>query len=494
MRAILFPLAALTATMSGCGADETTSDPHLLLVTQSVSFTHAAVDRTEGTSLAERVFDELQPEGRFTVETVPDVGMFTEERLSTSQVVVFFTQGNLPLSASSYDALDSWIRAGGGFLGIHSATDTLTEHAQYPRLVGGIFDGHPWTSDTTVTLKVQDEAHPAMKGFPKSYALKEEIYRHKSFDSQGVRVLLSLDMEKTDPKEPLHVPVAWCKEVGQGRLLYTSLGHRRDVWDSRVYKDHLLGAIDWLAGRTPADATPNPAVHEAETAIAKKVAPAPTEEPTAMNTLTSQEAQAGWRLLFDGATLDGWRGFRQERAPDGWKVVDGALTRVGAGGDIITAAQFDDFELTLEWKVAPGGNSGVFFRVTEEGDRTYHSGPEMQVLDDAAHSDRLSRLTAAGSNYGLHAAPEGVVTPAGEWNTVRILVDGSHVEHWLNGTKVVEYELWSEEWEELVAASKFSERPAYGRATRGHIALQDHQRAAGLWPRHPGTHRAPRPW
>jgi hypothetical protein len=185
-------------------------------------------------------------------------------------------------------------------------------------------------------------------------------------------------------------------------------------------------------------------------------------------------APAQWRSLFDGRTTAGWRGFRVDSMPSGWQVVDGALTRVAPAGDIVTVEQFADFELELEWQVAPGGNSGIFFRVTEGSERTYHSGPEMQVLDDAAHADGLSRLTAAGANYGLHPAPPGIVKPAGEWNAVRIVANGAHVEHWLNGVKVVEYELWTPEWEAKVARTKFAEWPEYGRARRGHIALQDH--------------------
>jgi hypothetical protein len=188
----------------------------------------------------------------------------------------------------------------------------------------------------------------------------------------------------------------------------------------------------------------------------------------------SATAPSGWRPLFDGRTTAGWRGFRMDTVPGGWQVVDGALTRVGEGGDIITTDQFANFELELEWSVVPGGNSGIMFRVTEDSDATYKSGPEMQVLDDAAHRDGQSRLTAAGANYGLDAAPVGVVKPAGEWNAVRLVVNGPHVEHWLNGVKVVEYELWSPAWEAKVAATKFAQWPGYGRARAGHIALQDH--------------------
>jgi hypothetical protein len=190
--------------------------------------------------------------------------------------------------------------------------------------------------------------------------------------------------------------------------------------------------------------------------------------------LTAAERAEGWRLLFDGRTTEGWRGYKQQTAPDGWQAIDGELTRVAAGGDIITNEQFGDFELALEWKVAEGGNSGIMYRVTEEAGATYETGPEMQVLDDEGHADGKSRLTAAGSLYGLYAAPAGVVKPAGGWNAVRIVARGRHVEHWLNGVKVVECEIGSSDWEAKVAASKFKAWPRFGRAASGHIALQDH--------------------
>ena len=186
------------------------------------------------------------------------------------------------------------------------------------------------------------------------------------------------------------------------------------------------------------------------------------------------EPDTTWRALFDGESTAGWRGYQMAGTPGGWQVVDGALTRVGSGGDIITEDQFANFELELEWNVSPGGNSGIFFRVTETAGNTYETGPEMQVLDDAEHANGQSPLTSAGANFGLNAVTDQVVKPPGEWNSVRMVADGAHVEHWLNGEKVVEYELWSSDWESRVSNSKFAEWPGYGRATRGHIALQDH--------------------
>ena len=196
---------------------------------------------------------------------------------------------------------------------------------------------------------------------------------------------------------------------------------------------------------------------------------------TAINTLTASERADGWKLLFDGRTTAGWRNFRKETVSPGWSVTDGILARTGENaGDIITDGKYRNFDLVLDWRVAPGGNSGLFYRGTEEGSYIWQSAPEMQILDDERHSDGKSPLTSAGSVFALYEAPRGAVRPAGEWNTARLLVNGNHVEHWLNGTKLLEYELGSEDWSRRRAASKFSSMPSYGAAAEGHIGLQDH--------------------
>jgi hypothetical protein len=182
-----------------------------------------------------------------------------------------------------------------------------------------------------------------------------------------------------------------------------------------------------------------------------------------------------WFPLFDGTSTSRWRAYRQQDLGKGWSIADGSLTKNGDASDLISTDQFGDFELDWDWKIGPGGNSGIFYKVTEEYDYLFWSGPEYQLLDDAGHPDGQSRLTAAGSNFGLYPAPAGIVKPANEWNSSRLIVRGSHVEHWLNGQKTAEYELGSPDWEARVKASKFGAWPHYGRAKRGHIGIQgDH--------------------
>jgi len=157
------------------------------------------------------------------------------------------------------------------------------------------------------------------------------------------------------------------------------------------------------------------------------------------------------------------------------------LSKDGNVDDLVTNDPFGNFELELEWKIGKAGNSGIFYRGTREYDHIYWSAPEYQLLDDENTEDGKSRLTAAGSAYALYAAPAGVVLPFDQWNKSRLVVKGNHVEHWLNGKKVVEYELKGAEWKSRVAASKFSAYPNYGLAAAGLIGIQgDHPGALAV--------------
>jgi len=200
------------------------------------------------------------------------------------------------------------------------------------------------------------------------------------------------------------------------------------------------------------------------------------------NQLTLEEQKAGWRLLFDGKTTGGWRGFKKTDFPaDKWAVRDGCLAKTATGtgdshggGDIVTLDTFSDFDLRFEWRIAPGANSGVKYFVTEErADPIAH---EYQVLDDGRHPDARvgpRRQTAAFYDV-LPSAADKPLRPVGEWNQSRILVKGNHVEHWLNERKVLEYELGSPELKAAIARSKFKDVAGFGTRIKGHILLQDH--------------------
>ena len=184
--------------------------------------------------------------------------------------------------------------------------------------------------------------------------------------------------------------------------------------------------------------------------------------------------RTGWRALFDGTSAAAWRGYQRPDLPDDWQVVDGTLARVGPAGDIITVDRFESFELHFDWKVERGGNSGIFFGVSEDGDAVWHSGPEFQILHNAGHRDGQEPITSAGSNYAVHPPVRDVTRPVGEWNEARLIVDGKRVEHWMNGVQLLVYERGSADWKARVAASKFADLPDYGMVSSGHLAIQDH--------------------
>lgn len=197
-----------------------------------------------------------------------------------------------------------------------------------------------------------------------------------------------------------------------------------------------------------------------------------------INTLNEKEKKDGWQLLFNGKNLTGWKTF-QGKEITGWKVIDGILNNSGVGsdhgGDIITKEKFQNFELSLEWKIAMKSNSGIFFHVNEKiGKAIYESGPEYQLLDDKSWPEKLHDNQYSAANYGMHPPKNAVVKDLNDWNQTRIVVDGTHVQHYLNGVKVVDYHLWDADWKLLKEKGKWKDYPYYGMAKKGHIGLQDH--------------------
>lgn len=204
-----------------------------------------------------------------------------------------------------------------------------------------------------------------------------------------------------------------------------------------------------------------------------------SQQNMAETEVTQSERLSNWEELFDGESLTGWRGFNKKEAPSGWVVDDGNLVALGKGadigGDLISDKKYEDFELYLEWSVSKGGNSGVFFNVIEGNyPAVYATGPEYQLIDDIGYPGELKDWQQAGANYAMHPAGDKTLKPVGEFNSSRIKVLDGHVEHWLNQSKILEYELWTEDWYKMVANSKWIDYPAYGLARKGHIGLQDH--------------------
>ena len=198
---------------------------------------------------------------------------------------------------------------------------------------------------------------------------------------------------------------------------------------------------------------------------------------TAPNTLTAQEEAAGWQLLFDGRSLDAWRGYRRDTLPEsGWESKDGTVRTIPKvkGTDLITRKTFGDFELTWEWRIAPGGNNGVKYFVTEE--RPKSPGHEYQMIDDAGYPGELTPQQWTAAFYDvLPAAADKPMRPAGEWNSSGIVVRGTRVEHWLNGKNVLTYEIGSPTVKAGLAKSKFKDQPGFGEKIAGHIMLTYHQ-------------------
>jgi len=206
----------------------------------------------------------------------------------------------------------------------------------------------------------------------------------------------------------------------------------------------------------------------------------PPKTPKANNTLYAAEEAAGWKLLFDGKTMDEWKGFKKDKTSDKWKVVNGEIhfdpSIAGDGGDIVSKDEYENFELALEWKIQNCGNSGIFFNVVEDEkyDQPYSTGIEMQILDNTCHPDTRFVTHRAGDLYDMIATKYVTVNPAGQWNKIKIISDQGKVQFWMNGYKVVDFEMHNEEWTKMIENSKFKGWDGFGLAKKGHIALQDH--------------------
>jgi len=283
--ALLFLLSAFVALLgvvrsasADNGSATKPSHPYrILMVTQSAGFRHSSVTRkNDQLSFAERTLTEIGiSSGLFRVDCTQDAAKdLTKQKLANYDVVFFYTTGDLKIPKDAIEYfLNDWLKTRGhGFIGTHAASDTYHNYRPYLEMLGGEFQEHPWGNGSKVWIKVHDKDFPAMKPWGEEFMIADEIYHFKNFEADKVRVLMSMDMSKTEMKKPYHEPIAWCRDWGQGKVFYISLGHDESVWANPKYQASLLGAIKWELNLEPGDATPNPQLSKDEEAKAKAAA------------------------------------------------------------------------------------------------------------------------------------------------------------------------------------------------------------------------------
>ncbi|MFN3931163.1 MAG: ThuA domain-containing protein [Brevundimonas sp.] len=266
MGRFLTGLLVMMCLAACAGAPPQTPPLRVFYLSQSVGFVHETVRRpADGLAPSELALQEMaRASGAFTVELSQDARDLTPDRLADLDVLVFSTTGALPIDRETWAALVAWIDSGrGGFVGIHSAADTALDfeggEAAWTAFLGGRFDGHPWTQGTPIGLSNLEPSHPLAAMWPDGTAYAEEIYQYAGFAPARVRVLQTLDMAAGPLRRPYPVPVTWVRQIGEGRLFYTNLGHTPSTWDDPRFRHQIVDAIRWAGRRLHAPVAPNPA-------------------------------------------------------------------------------------------------------------------------------------------------------------------------------------------------------------------------------------------
>lgn len=366
----MLTLAALTV-LAAARASDPAELPRVLFFTHSAGYVHEVVQRGEGGTLApaEEIF-LAAAKGRFDVTCSQDCADISAANLAKYAAVVFMTtstrEKDLPVPGNGNQELVDWVRHGGAFVGLHCATDTNYNFAPYVQMIGGTFDGHPWHEEVTATI--EDWRYPWTACLPSSWTLTDEIYQFADFRRHPTRVLFSLAHGSCDialgKRADKDYAMAWTRDWGEGRVFYTGLGHREEVWRDALFQQFLLGGIEWAI------------------------------QGPDLSALAPKEA----RVLFDGKSLAGWK-HRGSGKPAGWKLVDGGMEVVAGTGDLVTEAELGSGLYHVEFMTpamptASGqerGNSGVYFQGRYE----------VQVLD--SYGLELG-LGDCGSIYGKRVA------------------------------------------------------------------------------------------
>ena len=413
--------------------------------------------------------------GAYTSVSTLDPEVFRPQTLRQFDAVVFNnTTGTLFEDEALKKSLLAFIASGRGIVGVHAATDCFYKWAEFGKMMGGYFSGHPWHED--VGVKLDDPSHPLLKVFgDKGFRITDEIYQFKDpYSRDNLRVLLSLDMNATRDKgkrPDKDFAVSWIREVGKGRLFYCSLGHRNEIfWNPSILKYYLDG-IQYALGDIAADATPS-----ARLSPAPKAAPAPQKKadaaPMHVKVYAAPKAD-GWIPLFDGKDTTAW----QKPAADKWTVEDGILTWQKGCRNIWTKEKFGDFILDLEFKTTKGTNSGIFLRSAEGEKNWLHGSIEIQISSSYG-PDRKPGKHDCGSVYDIQAPAVAAEKPVGEWNRMVIAFKGNLLKIVLNDKPIIDINLdnWTEAHKNF-DGSKNKFKTAYkDMAKVGHLGLQDHGR------------------
>ena len=400
-KAAILLLAATVFTISTSAAQK-----KLLVVTATQGFRHSSIP------LAEKVLAGLgEQSGVFTVDYARGgtngkasddiIEKMSPEALKNYDGVIFAnTTGDLPIPDK--EAFLKWIQSGKAFIGMHSASDTFHGYPAFIEMIGGEFLSHG--PQVGVECINEDPEHPATKHLGAKYPIYDEIYILKNFHREKVHGLLTLDKEP-NKLYPGDFPIAWCKQVGRGKLFYTSLGHREDVWLSENYQQHIMGGIKWALGLADGESKPQN--------LAAK--------------LSREEVKDGFKLLFNGTDLKGWK-LRNAEGEKSWSVQNGMLVNTikqGAHGtDLVSDEKFKDFVIRYDYMVPSNSNSGLYLRGRYE----------IQIVEDLAR-----KKPSPGSNGGLYntaAGTEFVSRPAGQWQSAQATIRGNKVSVILNGVKI----------------------------------------------------------
>jgi type 1 glutamine amidotransferase len=411
--------------------------------------------------------DTLEATGRFAVDITdePDKTLAQPGALGKYQVLVLDYNADNRWGSQAEQNFTDAVNSGTGVVAIHAANNAFKGWTEYETMLGLMWregTGHGKFHDFDVVIV--DKDHPITKGMADFKAHPDELY-HKLVNSQKAKYsLLAKATASTESGGPgTDEPMAFTLGFGKGRVFATPLGHvwvnddnsKRSIADPQ-FKALLCRGAEWAA-------------------TGEVTLPATWYDASAPNTLSDAEKGDGWKLLFDGKTSNGWKGFKKDKFPEnGWSVKDGILTVNKTGGDICTTEQYGDFEFKVDWRATKGANSGIIYRSTEDKNYPWETGFEYQILDDANHADGKKPKTRAGTLYDVIPCAADVSRPAGEWNSSHIIVKGPHIQHFLNGFKVVDIDITSDDYKKAHAASKWPGMKDYGTRAKGVIALQEH--------------------